>query len=465
MLEEIRARKRKRDGERIRLMRVRCRCGKEMVAQLRLLKEGARTSCGCKRAFDQLVPAPIDHRYGRLIVRAEARSRRGSTGVLHRYVRCECDCGQTIVRSLRSVLAGRARSCGCLHREWLARRRDGIVEGRTGCRAAHEQYRSRAKRRGWDFEISLDRFRELTGRNCVYCDAAPANACSDEYGPGKFTYSGIDRVDPLRGYVEGNVVPCCFPCNRAKREQPLGVFLSWILVVRPDGLGAVSEQHPSALDDLELFGPRPIDDPQVVPPRRRDPLKRTCDLNVGMRFSMLEVCAIGPVGPRGGISSVLVSCDCGSEPRLIRAQLLLGVRHKRSCGCLLESRIGRRLAPGMTARNSVIDQYRNIARNAQRAWRIDIETFNSLSQRPCHYCGQEPSNVRRDPGGVGCFVYSGMDRVDSSRGYFANNVVAACLRCNSAKSDTAPIEFRTWIGRLKCVTAAGFEERLRVMMQ
>jgi hypothetical protein len=53
------------------------------------------------------------------------------------------------------------------------------------------------------------------------------------------------------------------------------------------------------------------------------------------------------------------------------------------------------------------------------------ESFHAeLIQQPCHYChgGLSPT---------GC----GMDRMDSSRGYFVGNVVPCCGDCNTMKSD------------------------------
>jgi hypothetical protein len=53
------------------------------------------------------------------------------------------------------------------------------------------------------------------------------------------------------------------------------------------------------------------------------------------------------------------------------------------------------------------------------------ELFHAeLIQQPCHYC-----HGRLSP--TGC----GMDRMDSSKGYFIGNVVPCCGDCNTMKSD------------------------------
>ena len=46
---------------------------------------------------------------------------------------------------------------------------------------------------------------------------------------------------------------------------------------------------------------------------------------------------------------------------------------------------------------------------------------------------------------IGGFRYNGIDRVDSSRGYEAGNVVASCKRCNYTKQTMSRVEFVDWI--------------------
>lgn len=32
-------------------------------------------------------------------------------------------------------------------------------------------------------------------------------------------YNGVDRKDNAKGYVTGNCLPCCWPCNYAKGSR------------------------------------------------------------------------------------------------------------------------------------------------------------------------------------------------------------------------------------------------------
>ena|SRR3990167_6098241 len=65
--------------------------------------------------------------------------------------------------------------------------------------------RYHAKQKGLDWNISLNDFIEYISKRCAYCD-----------GPLPETGCGLDRMDNLRGYVVGNVVPCCKLCNFIK---------------------------------------------------------------------------------------------------------------------------------------------------------------------------------------------------------------------------------------------------------
>src|ERR1700676_4273069 len=93
-----------------------------------------------------------------------------------------------------------------------------------------------------------------------------------------------------------------------------------------------------------------------------------------------------------------------------------------------------------------------------------FETFILLSQQPCHYCGDLPSNlfnkyinkegeltnekVSKEWAAQAYFTYNGLDRIDSSIIHLENNIVPCCIKCNIAKRDMSVKEFRMWIERL-----------------
>lgn len=63
-----------------------------------------------------------------------------------------------------------------------------------------------------------------------YLIQEPCYYCGNEV---KFpeTRNGLDRLDNSKGYIENNVVPCCYPCNIAKHEMSENEFKSFIIKI------------------------------------------------------------------------------------------------------------------------------------------------------------------------------------------------------------------------------------------
>ncbi len=137
---------------------------------------------------------------------------------------CKCDCGN--IRSVRTqqLRTKTTQSCGCLRKQ-LAKERTAppilICQ-----KYVYTNYKSRARQKNFDFDISLDYFTSLTQEKCFYCNASPSNKVKRlDY---EFFYNGIDRIDSTKGYVHGNIVPCCRTCNFAKGDSTLLDFFKWV---------------------------------------------------------------------------------------------------------------------------------------------------------------------------------------------------------------------------------------------
>lgn len=95
-------------------------------------------------------------------------------------------------------------------------------------------YKSSATKRNYEFDLSLDEFRELTTKNCYYCRTEPLRTFEVRVGRSKdkgtrfLLVNGIDRVDNSLGYLKENCVSCCETCNLAKRTLTEQEFLVWI---------------------------------------------------------------------------------------------------------------------------------------------------------------------------------------------------------------------------------------------
>lgn len=108
-----------------------------------------------------------------------------------------------------------------------------IEEGKAAFNRIYKMYQRNAMTRNLEFNIGEKEFKELIGKECWYCGKLPSQVQKAKWS--NYIYNGIDRVNNKKGYVSGNVVPCCKRCNRAKDTQSLDEFLEWAL--------AIAERH------------------------------------------------------------------------------------------------------------------------------------------------------------------------------------------------------------------------------
>jgi hypothetical protein len=176
--------------------------------------------------------------------------------------------------------------------------------------------------------------------------------------------------------------------------------------------------------------------------------KLRTQIPLGTRFGLYVVIENERIVEHGGVTfrACLVRCRCSVE-RLV-AYMNLKSGNSGSCGC---SRFDRKDG---TEWRTLLCQLKNRARQYRRSCKLNLEQFVFISQLPCAYCKIEPYNqffrrVTRDVDGerkrVGdenaVLLYSGIDRVNSSKGYFPGNVLPCCQFCNRAKDDWTVAEF------------------------
>jgi hypothetical protein len=142
-----------------------------------------------------------------------------------------------------------------------------------------------------------------------------------------------------------------------------------------------------------------------------------------------------------------LKCDCGSSYRALPANVILG--RIKSCGCE-RPELNRRNDPKLSTANTIWKH-----RYSDCSW----DTFITLSQEPCYYCGVPPqitynvANQRKNSCSQrqieeGNFTYNGLDRLDSSRGHEDDNVVPCCFNCNRMKMNKSPEEFLECVRRI-----------------
>lgn len=115
--------------------------------------------------------------------------------------------------------SGKSRSCGfCSH-----------VFPERPIQETMKIYQSNAAKAGREFSLSAEEFGKIISQDCFYCGKPPvANNKKFVDKNRNFKRNGIDRVNNSLGYVAGNVLPCCFTCNRAKMKMSVDEFLNWV---------------------------------------------------------------------------------------------------------------------------------------------------------------------------------------------------------------------------------------------
>ena len=137
----------------------------------------------------------------------------------------------------------------------------------------------------------------------------------------------------------------------------------------------------------------------------------------------------------------LCRCDCGNET--IVTGYRLRTNHTRSCGCLVK------YPEGEAAFNTLWSLYKHEAKNRKKvSWRLTKPEFRKLVDSDCYYCGVEPKQKIEQKQWNGGYIYNGVDRLDSNKGYEVDNVVPCCGECNMSKRTRTEKEFRTWVRKV-----------------
>ena len=143
-------------------------------------------------------------------------------------------------------------------------------------------------------------------------------------------------------------------------------------------------------------------------------------------------------------------CECGKKVIISSCHLRYG--KVKSCGCYgKEARRARTRKPeGVAAFKQLWWAYTKEAKNRGKSFTLSEEYFKREIQLPCHYCGSASANVktpaRKET--TGNFIYTGLDRMDNTKGYEIGNVVPCCKPCNFAKGTRSYSEFQNWIKKI-----------------
>jgi hypothetical protein len=180
----------------------------------------------------------------------------------------------------------------------------------------------------------------------------------------------------------------------------------------------------------------------------------------GFRQGRLVV--VSPTDERDNGNVVwLCKCDCGGTIKLSTASFRSGTR---SCGCVgfgwwggsyirggfgtKRKRVKSFERQAQANQRDLYSKYRSSAIRRGYQWKLPFDVFIEITRQDCHYCGQPPA--QEHIGALGAtdgnpYQYNGVDRMDNSKGYEIENVVACCGICNSAKMDRDLTDFAEWV--------------------
>jgi len=143
--------------------------------------------------------------------------------------------------------------------------------------------------------------------------------------------------------------------------------------------------------------------------------------------------------------------DCFNKEKKVKSGLKSICK---DCWKLYQDQPERKLAK-RRHRVSLNDRYRHYRKSdAAKKHGFDLteRQFDELTSQPCHYC----SGYTRCIDDVVDKPYCGLDRIDSLRGYFIDNVWPACHRCNAAKNNLSLLDFALHIEKIYNFWAKGF---------
>lgn len=153
--------------------------------------------------------------------------------------------------------------------------------------------------------------------------------------------------------------------------------------------------------------------------------------------------------------------ECGRTRKFLAHQL---DKDKQPCKLCMAGKLRMKETEYLII-NTEYRKYKSSAKSKGYSFELDLEDFARLIKASCNYCGQEPYNVKSIPSNrtkreIATALLGGIDRLDSSMGYIAGNVVPACWICNRAKSTMSVSEWlkmvQLWYARTGARTGTDY---------
>lgn len=155
---------------------------------------------------------------------------------------------------------------------------------------------------------------------------------------------------------------------------------------------------------------------------------------------------------KNGRRSYILQCTCGKQVRgtndsVKRAEVTLKQQGVSGCmNCIRKARALNKCANDGSYRDIFV-RYKKGAKTRKLDWGLTYEQAVSLFKGSCVYCGEEPkhtysrSKYYKVP-------YNGIDRIDTTQGYFYDNCASSCRACNVSKHEMSVKDFLNHVKKI-----------------
>lgn len=135
----------------------------------------------------------------------------------------------------------------------------------------------------------------------------------------------------------------------------------------------------------------------------------------------------------------LAKCNCGNEIEVKYNHFACG--NVSSCSCKSGAK------SGLSSKTLGVhfSNYKRSAKIRNYSFDLSFEDFEKLVTSKCFYCGENPVLDLLTIDKKKCYVFNGIDRINSNFGYNLDNCVSCCSNCNYAKRSMTSKQFISWL--------------------
>lgn len=201
------------------LWKFRCSCGKIIETLGKKVFGGGKKSCGCLFQKQNIKTAIGKIINGNKVLEFSGKKKKDKGGHNRNVYICSCGLCSNKFEATLNGLKNRT-SCGCKRK---------ATETSTQ-HILYLQIKNGAKIRNLTFDMTFNEYLMLSKENCLYCNKPPEFKNSKALAM-SINANGIDRIDNTKGYIKGNLAPCCAKCNTMKLDDTQEEFFKQIELI------------------------------------------------------------------------------------------------------------------------------------------------------------------------------------------------------------------------------------------